>query len=329
MAPHLDTPLSLVKCLYIFLRIMTVVAMADLIWQWTGEFTPAECEKRYYLQAGLATPALVTSEALFSLRVYAVSNSRWVGLFLFVQWLGYVAFEIVVCAIGLTFLPVFNFAQRDYCIAAGGPHGNMALYFWVAPLITISTSMALMFWGLRRFMNVGLGLTGILRTLVSEGVSYFLLVLVVNITNIALFSSASAYNTINSPFTVAITSLAACRLVLDLHQRHDRAPPGSARGNTGSFWVGRSAVHVPPTFGSEHRSTGSRSKLPVGTFALGSVGLDSAGGGGETHMSVAGGHNPLPYRVAEKRIDDDGIAVKLEPGATRNFAGSDKVGNFA
>lgn len=234
---------SFVKCTYLVSRYGIFIGMAVSIWLWTNSFTAAECSKLFHLIPGFFILTELSGEIILMMRVYALSGRSLYVLFpLSAILLGYLGLDLYIAIDGMTMVPIFQ--EKDYCIPNGGVRGNVILGYWIVPMVFDAIVTALMIWYMRPHFKNGSAST-IMRVFLREGLLYFVVITLANALNIAFFAQTTfSGQAINTGFSLAMTSIMSCRLILSLRDKEALAPRSQAHGSA-SFWAGRSALDAP------------------------------------------------------------------------------------
>lgn len=235
---------SFIKIVYLIGRYELFFGLGLSIYLWTGSWTVEQCQHLFHLIPAFVTPVALAGEWILLMRVYALSGRRRYVLCSlgFIQ-LGYAVICIYISIAGMKAVPIFQ--EKDYCVATGGPHGNIMLAYWITPMIFDGLCTALMFYYVRTYYAAK-DVSGIISVFLREGMFYFVVVTLSNSINVIFSLTKIPNQSINDAFSLTMTSVMSSRLVLSLHDKQATGIYKTRDVMTTSFWTGRSGIMTGP-----------------------------------------------------------------------------------
>lgn len=223
------SPWSVIKVLYLLCRYWVILVVPYVLWVFTQDHTEEECWKLYKSPVALAMWNQVWSEGVLLIRTYAfLGNKKSVLIPLIVGLLGVIAYQLYVDNTQMTLLPFLN--------PAGGPcfptvrytNSPHIMLFFVAPLIFDTGVTILTIWRALqiRKQSGGAG-SPLLKTFVSEGIFYFMLISAANLANaIFYWQPKQVMSALLIPMSIMFPDILACRMILGLRERGVRHTSG-------------------------------------------------------------------------------------------------------
>lgn len=218
------TPWSLVKVPYVLARYYALIFMLINSFVNTRKFLPLKfCDQFLHLELWSTPLFILMIDILIITRIYALygRNIRMV-FFLISLWL--VEATSVVVLLTFAFMPVKGPAESvmpgilPSCISSHPPNYRLTLIFWAITSFFQAIFVLITVLRFRGFIHSrGLSITPLLLVILRDGVGYFLIILSVNLLNILveIFGPLS-FQVIGDSWLMTITSITACRLVLNV-----------------------------------------------------------------------------------------------------------------
>jgi len=211
---------GIANVLYIFCRITPLISLPMGIFLIVGNHDEQECLNFYKIPTVLTVLNQLASELMLVWRTYAVcgrSTPLLIGLLITLSGAG--AFELWV-ADNTGLAPVFPNLKQG-CIPTDPPRVHLiAAYFLTA--FSYDCIVTLLF-GLSILRMQKWYRNGLLITMITEGLGYFVLISALNLTNILIyFLVNSEVAAAMVPFTLTLPNLLMCRLTLNLRSFRDQ-----------------------------------------------------------------------------------------------------------
>ncbi|KAG8946300.1 hypothetical protein FRC04_011930 [Tulasnella sp. 424] len=311
---------SVIKVLYLLCRYWVLFVIPYVLWCFTQDHSLETCMKIYKSPVALAMWNQLWAEGVLLVRTFAfLGNKKTILIPLLVLLAGVVSYQLYVDNTQMTLLPFLD-PSGGPCFPTvryvGSPH---IMLFFVFPLLYDTLVTGLTLWRalqLRR-QSGGQG-SPLLKTFVSEGLWYFVLISAANLCNaIFYWQPKQVMSALLIPLSVMFPDVLACRMILSLRERGMR----HASGHNTSAYNSRTAR-------TKVSNTNQPSKISAGATAV------APSGGVVTKMefshelttfdrtrvvdseSVLGGDiKTIPYELEEGPADgraQHGIRVDIE-----------------
>ncbi|KAG8949319.1 hypothetical protein FRC04_008921 [Tulasnella sp. 424] len=224
------SPWSVIKVLYLLCRYWVLLIIPYVLWVFVEDHSEAACLKLFKSPVALAMWNQLWSEGVLLIRTYAFLGNKKSVLFpLLVGLAGVVAYQLYVDNTQMTLLPFLDPAGGP-CFPTvkyvGSPH---IMLFFVAPLVFDTLVTCLTLWRAWQIRNQSGGHgSPLLKTFVSEGIWYFLLISAANLINAIFYWQPKAVmSALLIPLSVMFPDILACRMILGLRERGVRHTSGA------------------------------------------------------------------------------------------------------
>ncbi|KAM0748665.1 hypothetical protein T439DRAFT_327930 [Meredithblackwellia eburnea MCA 4105] len=198
-----------------------------------SNWTFRTCSKLAPLLPGLSLVSTISAELILAIRVVALwgRNRIVTG----------VTGALLSAEIGVMIAATTKYVALELppggsgCFATGTPGGrSLVILYWVLPCVFDAVVFGLTMWKAWQYTRSIGGGTPLLSVVIRDGTLIFFIIFLSNVVNVAFYAQTNTgIQPINSPFTVIITSMMACRLVLNLkssgtrflseHSHHEHA----------------------------------------------------------------------------------------------------------
>ncbi|KIO21505.1 hypothetical protein M407DRAFT_28897 [Tulasnella calospora MUT 4182] len=213
---------SVIKVLYLLSRYWVLFVFPYVLWAYTQDHSLETCQKLYKSPVALAMWNQLWAEGVLLVRTFAfLGNKLSVLIPLLVCLAGVVAYQVYVDNTQMTLLQFLD-PSGGPCLPTvrypGSPH---IMIFFVLPLCydTLVTSLTLWRAWQLRLQSGGAG-SPLLKTFVSEGLWYFVLISAANLCNAIFYWQPKAVmSALLIPFSVVLPNILVCRMILGLRAR--------------------------------------------------------------------------------------------------------------
>ncbi|KAG9019820.1 hypothetical protein FRB90_005968 [Tulasnella sp. 427] len=307
---------SVIKVLYLLCRYWVLLVVPYVLWVFTQDHSLEACMKLYKSPVALAMWNQLWAEGVLLVRTFAfLGNKKVILIPLLVCLSGVVAYQLYVDNTQMTLLPFLDPAGGP-CFPTvkyvGSPH---IMLFFVFPLLfdTLVTCLTLWrAWTLRR--QSGSSGSPLLKTFVSEGLWYFLLISAANLCNAIFYWQPKAVmSALLIPLSIMFPDVLACRMILGLRERgvrHNGQSTSAYNSRTARSGTKLSATNQP---GKSAGATAVASNGGVVTKMGFNHELTTFNGNGVN--TIAGDVKTIPYDMEDGPLDNgrsQGIRVDIE-----------------